>query len=84
MLKKERVNFDISYCLNTEENFNNLLKFGSLAYSNDTFKTFKEFPYLILDENEFIDGIVYSAIGIQYIKEIEFDNKNNVWKYKLY
>ncbi len=77
------VNFDFSYCKNTIENFNQLLEYGSLAYKNQTFKDFKDFPYLILDKNEFIDSLDGSAIGYQYNKEIVFNKTKNKWEYVL-
>lgn len=75
------INFDISYCKNTIENFNQLLEYGSLAYKNQTFKDFKDFQYLILDENEFVDALDESAVGYQYKKEIIFNKTKKKWEY---
>ena len=75
------IDFDISYCKNILENFNQLLKYGNLAYKNQTFKDFKNFPYLVLDENEFIESLDESAIGYQYKKEIVFNKTKKKWEY---
>ncbi len=82
ILKNKRVDFNTSYCCNTIENFNQLLKYGSLAYKNQNFKDFKDFPYLILDENEFIDSLDDSAIGYKYKNEITYNKIRNKWEYK--
>ena len=77
------IDLNISYCKNTLENFNQLLEYGDLAYSNLKYEDFKGFDYLILDENEFIEVLDISSIGKQYTKEIVFNKTKNRWEYVL-